>query len=60
MLYQLLLGDQVCLLLKLFQICSFKCFEEVSEDVVTESFQDILAPKIAHRGAVSLATALFA
>ena len=58
MLYQLLLGDQVFVVKIVALLYSFKCFE-VSGDVVTEPFQSILAPKIAHGGTVSLPTALF-
>ena len=57
MLYQLLL-DQIFVVKIISHLYSLKCF--VSDDVVTESFQDILAPKLAHGRTVSLPTALFA
>jgi len=60
MLFQLLLGDQILVVKIVWPLYSFNCSEEVSEDVVTESFQDILTPKTAHGATVSLQTALFA
>ena len=60
MLYQLHLGDQIFVVKIISPLYSFKCFEEVSEDVVMESFQDILTPKTVLGGTVSLPTALFA
>lgn len=58
--YEFLVGDQIFVVKIISPLYFFKCFEEVSRGVVTESSQDILAPRIAPGGTVSLPAALFA